>query len=345
MLATSDRWTGLAAWARSSINSLACLAVCGCSGAPAEQAESSKAPTAPAAAAAFMPGISGMATAGERTYLLIHDSRDSEESRAGLWRLDRRPPVYEPLHICDESLGTECLADLESIAAIPNRPGEFLVLESGAAAKDNRRRALARVKFADGPSPQLKLLGWEDVWPLTSELSNCESLVCWQHGDDYFVLIADRMAAPGEPTRVKAIAGRVDLPDDGTVHFATDDPGLAEAPKSIESPAPSSKSWRACTDLCLDQEMQLWGVSAEDRGDAGPFRSTVFRVGALKPATAQVLTKGSQIAYECDGLKLEALARATIGGATLCFGSDDERFGGAWRTLPVEARPSSQHSR
>ncbi len=323
------RWLGLL---------LACFAVGGCSGAPAQEAAGPQ--TAPAAEAFsterfFLPGISGMALVDERTYLFVHDCRNGEEARAGLWRLDRRPPLYQPVPILDEELADGRLADLESIAAVPGRPREFLLLESGAAGKQQQRRVLAHVELTAAEPHELKLLGWENIWASTSELSNCESLVCWRHEDQLMILIADRSAAAPERKHCRAVCGRVELKDDGGLHFETSVAKLANALTSIESPAPPAKSWRGCTDLYLDEHMELWGVSAEDRGDAGPFRSIIFRVGVLKPATGQILSEGPRAVYECAGLKVEALGKGSIGGAEMCYGTDDERYGGVWR--PLEA--------
>jgi hypothetical protein len=328
VLASKRRAPWLALWS--------CVTIVGCSGSVARPPVAA---SASRAEISHLPGISGMEALDKRSYLLIHDARDAEGSRAGVWHLDRRPPVYEAATIDDAQLGDDRLDDLESMAAIPSKPGRFLVLESGAKRTDRRR--LACVEFSPKPEPHLSLVATGEIGTATSQLANCEAMVCWQNADHLYVLIADRVGTADNRSRCAVVCGRLTISDNAELYFDTEAPELADAVSYIKSPAPSAHSWRACTDLYLDSERQLWAACAEDRGDAGPFRSIIYRVGVLRLSDARLLPDRTNLRIPCEGVKVEALATASIGGATMAFATDDERFGGIWRTLPPSAGDDS----
>ena len=104
---------------------------------------------------------------------------------------------------------------------------------------------------------------------------------------------------------------------------------------------------RGCSDLYLDEAGVIWVATAYDLGDAGPFRSTVYRFGEpaavlksendLLPAYSMLHIGMPPVSWEVEGLKIEAIAAPMIEGAVLSYATDDEGYGGVWRTL-AEAR-------
>jgi hypothetical protein len=86
----------------------------------------------------------------------------------------------------------------------------------------------------------------------------------------------------------------------------------------------------------------LWAVATADAGDMGPFRSVVYRLGAVQPHKDHpvALHREPEVAWIVDGLKIESLSGPAAGveGSVLSFGTEDEDLGGTWRGLfpPVQ---------
>jgi hypothetical protein len=104
---------------------------------------------------------------------------------------------------------------------------------------------------------------------------------------------------------------------------------------------------RGCSDLYLDPAGVLWVATSEDTGDAGPFRSSVWRFGPFMPDRLSVFDhyfytdqlSRNNVAWVMDGIKIEALAAPLLDGSVLSYATDDESYGGVWRPLgPAEAQ-------
>ncbi|HEU4430190.1 MAG TPA: hypothetical protein VFT98_15630, partial [Myxococcota bacterium] len=97
---------------------------------------------------------------------------------------------------------------------------------------------------------------------------------------------------------------------------------------------------RAIGDLYLDEHGTLWAAAALDpNGDVGPFRSVVYRAGAVDPKRARPVevVAPTRIGWQLDGFKIEGLAAPPSAPPEAAFSiaTEDETYGGAWRTLPL----------
>jgi hypothetical protein len=79
-----------------------------------------------------LPATSGLARYRDRLFLAVHDTkRDQEGFRLSAVSFERgSPPQLRPLAVDWDGAGG-VPADLESICPVPDRPGEYLVVESG----------------------------------------------------------------------------------------------------------------------------------------------------------------------------------------------------------------------
>lgn len=296
------------------------LAACHCTPRAVQQTSSNSAPQ--------VPGISGMVQLHDTSYLVIHDSKDVKSARAGLLSVDPRQwGSYIPVPITDGALAGGPLSDLEAVAAVPGRKGEFLLLESGGEAPLRAGRRLAHAALEEGEHPRLRILACEDIAASTPSLVNCEGLVCWRQGDRYRVLIADRGLFQGASADLAL--GTLTI-SNSSLHFEPD----SALPRPLKLPDVTSGDWRVCADLYVDSQGVLWGVCNQDTGDFGPFRSRIYRAGALSEGVLRV--DAPLVVYELDGLKIEALGACTLGRARMSIGSDDERLGAVWRPLPPQ---------
>jgi hypothetical protein len=92
----------------------------------------------------------------------------------------------------------------------------------------------------------------------------------------------------------------------------------------------------------VDSDGELYSASAVDNGDAGPFRSKVWRIGRLKTKHGDPdvkLLSQPELLATLDGLKAESLAIRETGDhqKELFVGTDDEFYGGVMRLIgPLE---------
>jgi hypothetical protein len=294
---------------------------------------------APGAFPAGFPAISGLALLEpdrSDTYVVVHDfkaydANDPAKPRVALLQVVHgTSPRYQPLALREDGLDDGPLSDLEAIAPIPGRPFEFLLLESGGG---KRPRRLAQVEITRGVDRVAKVLGHADLARQTPDLVDCEALLCWRHGDQIRVLVADRGAGPGKALRAGTFTGVVTLAGDAPMAVTPllpSEPGPAE---SIQIEVTTEETWRACSDLFVDAQNRVWSASAHDPDvDDGPFRTLVYLAGVL--VDGRIRFSPGVIQYSLDGLKVEALGPSNVGQARLCVATDDESYGGAWRPLP-----------
>lgn len=286
------------------------------------------------------PGISGMAALDDGSFLVIHDARDPRNPRAGIF-IPTAPTKYSTIPIHDEILPGGPLADLESLASVPGRPSHFLLLESGSALPgERRRRALVLALLSPPPQRALRVLAFHDVRELTSDLADCEGLLCWTARDQLFVAIANRGSdGAGSLFQAKVVVGRLTLPapgqQPGSLEFKPVPPGDMPQASVISFKADDAASWRACSELFIDEHNIVWGASTTDPGNAGPFRSFVYTAGSLDPVSGVLTLREAQVKHKINGFKVEAIAGVTNVGADFSVGTDDEDYGGTWRPLPA----------
>lgn len=256
-----------------------------------------------------LPGISGMARLGSRSFVVVHD-RKSNDPRPRVGRLYVDPAGcvhYKPFAINWEGAGG-LPSDLESICPIPGRAGEFLAAESsGWIDRTGRVFHLA----VDGTWCQVIGVSW------LPDVKNVEGVACEELKDDTVVVtFGERAPEAGTGKLYRCVLNLADhsLREVTPIKF-----DLTNVPKI--------KGLRVCSDLYFD-EGDYWVSAAVDPDVAtGPFESFVYKLD-LAHRTAQPPT------WRLDGLKVEALGPAVVEGSALSVATDDEDFGGIWRPLP-----------
>ena len=255
-------------------------------------------------------GISGMALVGERdgrtTFLIVHDNKEAGEGRAALVSLTGAQPVeYVPLAWPQAKLPK----DLEGLAAVPGAPLTYMALASAGHVYHIRlqeaQRAVEVLKVFDLPN--------------VPKDSNFESFELRQFGQQVFAIWAHR----GEGADPGVLYW-------GAINLTT---GVINQVNSTRINVPwatGTNDVRHIADLKTDAAGVVWAVSAADRGNDGPFNSTVYLLGAFRP-------DGSGLAFWPDTPfvrlwqfpyhKIEALE--LVPGATggVVFGTDDENMG------------------
>jgi hypothetical protein len=276
-----------------------------------------------------VPAISGLAPWHPLGWVVVRDGRLPGDDRLGLVRHDAtQGTTYRHLDLDDRRLPDGHLADIESVAALPDRPHEFLLLESGSHAPGAplRRRLVQVAIEADAATVRLTAIG--DVSLATAMLDNCEALLCWAHAGQVRVLLADRGK---EAHTVPFVTGT--LRSSQPTQSRQDLTLTVEESATAELGTLTGPGARACAELLLAADDTIWSVSTVDPGTSGPFRSVISRVGHLDRTSGWPAFHAPVPAYRLDGFKVEGLAQDAAG--QLWIAVDDEGFGGALRPLPA----------
>lgn len=286
--------------------------------------------TQPAAAQSGPTEYSGMARFGEQALLVVSDAKaDSPASRVGVLTVAGGRPFMQAVTV-DDWQG-DAPNDLEACCPVPGTSDEFFLAESGW--WKGRYGRVFRLRLSHDPAR-----GWVGTvlsrfrpFPApadgsTDSAEQVEGLAAFPT-DAGPVIVLGARGGKGQPSRL--VWGR---------QAGTEFQKLGEQEFSLEELVPGARS---CADLQLVSKPEGWQVltvAATDPGDLGPFRSAVVLVGMLRSRGSSVwlVTGGTPVLAELDGLKVEALAPTPKGieGSTFCIGTDDEVYGGLWRPLP-----------
>ncbi len=287
-------------------------------------------------------GFSGMARIDDTHYLAVHDEK-SHESGARISVIEVssgqnvRVTAVEPAtwkHRDGQS------SDLEGVCSIPERDGEFLLVEGGH--YDGRFGRVFHVRVDVTATPyQVEVLYAFDLpefYPKSRtdpDGDEIEGIACATRSDGTtLVVLGERGGSSVYRDGVLRWAA-VDLEAPGPPRFSA--AGLAG--KTVNAPGAWSNPSRNrdISALYLDSDNTLWAAASEDLGDVGPFRSIVYRIAEVSADDPDPirLVDSPSVTHTVDGFKIEALAApaAAIKGSVLAIGTEDEAFGGVWRPL------------
>lgn len=268
-----------------------------------------------------LPGLSGLAWVGDDRFVALHDTKGEGDqamrNRVSLLRLPRSNRDGIVRTVLSVRFPGGVARDLEAASPIPG--GGLLLAESGQKGGSQRlffARLVASGLVIDAQVP----------WPLS--VDNVEAVEVGRVGDQLVLLAAERGRGQ-ERTTLHWATLRLDPPRFGTV-------------QTIDWPAidPLGPRARAVSALTLDAAGRIYLASTLDPGEHGPFRSVVWRIGALTAGAdgrPQVRLGAAERIATLDGGKVESLAVRLLpdGGVQLFAGTDDEHYGGILRPLPV----------
>lgn len=225
-------------------------------------------------------------------------------------------------------------SDLESVTRIPPAPGgesgapasppSFFLVESGSGGEGFRR--VFRAEYRDGETLRLT-----HAANLPKSVQNIEGTAAYRVGERVMLLFAER----GE-RELEARISWAEINPQGNSGELKPQPGAGQ---SFRLPGLAGPTARQISDLSVDSRGWVYVASTLDPGDAGPFRSQVWRMGWLtvgrSGALSLVVSPEPQLVAQVDGFKVEALATRELpdGRRQLFIGTDDEWYGGALRLL------------
>jgi hypothetical protein len=300
-----------------------------------------------AARAVEPPGYSGMARIAENTFLTVNDRKTPRDAgeRLGVLTIEPTGARFQPVMVADWGSPQGPPSDLEAAAAIPGRPGECLLAESGRFMGRFGRIFHVRLeKVGEGWRAHPLGVFAPEPRALTPEGSvyqanEVEGIACFQAGDRLILVLGERGGQARDGRAVaRLVWGELDL---AAYRFTR----MGDR----ELVGRSVLGDRDLSDLLVREEggrWVVWSVATVDAGDNGPFRSLVFRAGEFRLDRRRgrvdyVRGRHRERALEADGVKIEALAEPAqiVAGSLFSIGTDDENYGGVWRPLGLNSPP------
>jgi hypothetical protein len=293
-----------------------------------------------------IPSISGMVKIPEaiNQFLVAHDTKGMVGARLGIIDVQTDGPRYQKVDIHNWPSSKALPNDVEGICAIPNRPNEYLMVESGF--YHNEFGRLIRIRYPGSTISGAEYLGSFRPFDLpsngnTPRHEELEGVAIVAHKRMTVLLLArrggkekkgDKKAKPGQ--LIWGTLSNIDTPNpkftkSGTAllsHNAIGDRGAADLYLKHISP----NTW------------QIFSVATADPGDNGPFRSAVYSAGTLKITPPHISFEPEDknnkkiVHWDFEGLKVEAIAAPAElfeGQSGLSIATDDENYNGLWRPV------------
>ena len=313
-------------------------------------------------------GISGMANIDRDTYLAVHDLKANEDGTrlTVIHSIPNMDYVVVPVQVAGWDDKSKRSSDLEAVCSLANHDDQFLLLESGN--WNDKKGRLFRVSLDVSATPhRATVIGTHEMEIFnakgdkaadrTIEGDEFEGLACFHRSEGrYLVLLAERGGSAPHP---HGVIRWFDLDLDsgkGPVWSAAGKRGV-----TVIAPGDWADSSRNRDISALHvKDNVLWAAASEEfeagnkdprKGTTGPFYSVIYRVGEVDVnAETPIRDPCAEDEFDCTGetpsspytvwrdvagFKVEGLAGPpqSIGRSTLSIGTEDERFGGAWRPI------------
>lgn len=291
------------------------------------------------------PGYSGMTFVEKNTYLAVNDLKSHKSgSRVTIVKVTVKKGIeHESITIDNENWNHPDgrPSDLEACSAIPGRPYEFLMSESGKYKGRFGRIFHVRLNKETEGKWRLTVLKAMQIYDheldkdhSTYKGDQIEGTSCFRDSKNRLILVyAERGGKSKEGMKTaRIIWGELDLSNYKFERHGDEQLVLSSVLGDRDS-----------SDLFInhkDGTYIVWSVATIDEGDMGPFKSAVYRGGAFKIDTQSkkyrfVPETKPIIHWHLDGVKVEALAApaSVVPRSGFSIGTDDEDYGGIWRPL------------
>lgn len=299
---------------------------------------------------AIIPSISGMVKIpeAENLFLVTHDAKGFVGPRLGVIALQSEGPHYHTIDIHNWPSSEHLPNDIEGICAIPGRPGEYLLAESGFYPKHGNFGRILKIRYPGGSVAGAEYLGSFRPLPPPPDNSDTpkheqvEGITAVAYGSTMALLLALR-------GHKKELPGQLVW---GTL-IDTDKSEPRFTPIGKPQPlSPGAIADRGAADLFArarvgsTNEWEVLSVATVDSGDLGPFLSAVYLAGTLTITSTggfefNANKEPSNVLWHIQGLKVEALAAPAdlLGTSELSIATDDEFYQGIWRPLAPSKGP------
>ncbi|SMC54563.1 hypothetical protein [Lentzea albidocapillata] len=249
-------------------------------------------------------GVSGLAVLSSRgdhveALSVIDNKKPGQERVRRIVLDDGRVTAVRPM-----TWQGETPVDLEAVAGVPHRPGEYVAVTSGSRAFHVRvRRDVVTVVAAFDLPPH-------------DPQDNMESFALRAVGSRLAAVWADRGAGVRTSTLYSA-------------YFSLQDHTFGPVTTVEYDTGAHEETVRHASDIAIRTDGSVLVSSAVDPGDDGPFSSSLREIGRLVPRKDTVgvgLARRPHLLGTFGGRKIEAVT--LLRGGDVLLGTDDENDGG-----------------
>jgi hypothetical protein len=290
------------------------------------------------------PATSGLARYRDRLLLAVHDTKRGQEGpRLSVVSFARGlTPELRPL-VVDWDRAGGIPADLESICPVPDRRGEYLVVESGH--RDGLTGRIIRLRVSGESLAEVRadVAGALD---LPADVRSIEGAALWRRGEAPLILVicernerkATAVLKEGEEERYALLQWFVvDLDRERL------EPLYPTRVRALVWP--EGGRLRTCSDLYLEQGeggATLWIAATVEPGDEDRHDSIVYRLALDDPLAEGAGESTMEVVWRIRGSKVEGLASPLSSGDGLTIATDEDELGGEIRVLPRPISPAKR---
>lgn len=284
-------------------------------------------------------GSSGMEKIGDQSYLVVYDVKSYKTgTRMAMLQLTDEDIKVSPIQISgwdEEGISS----DLESICKIPGKANDYFIAEAG-----NWEGGIGRIFHIQVDTTTLsgKILGttklpYRNINTLELVGDQYESMLCLPYSVSERILVLGERGGSNVNPRGIIRWGVYNLE---THQLKFSDEGMQGIPLNAPGHWSDEKGKRDLTDLHIDTKGGIWASASEDISEVGPFYSTIYKIGDVDTTNKERpfniysdFPKWEAI----PGFKIEALSGPSNNiNCTHSFGTEDEIYGGVWRTLSID---------
>ena len=299
---------------------------------------------------AFETGISSMVKITNNTFLTVTDRKNAHKKdgpvmantkpRFGIVTVEKKWVSFDDLYIkYPLTISNMPPNDLEAICALPHRPHEVLVAESGFLEGKYGRVFHMRLKEKHGKwkaefVTAFRPLSPKDVTYSTPKKEQIEGMACIETPKRQIIVVLALRG--GHKTPGMLIWGMLEgLGEKQPRFMRLGETALSDNHRFFGN--------RDASDLYLEKKhkkkWRIWTIAVDDPDeDFGPFRSVIYSPGVFvweDNKTLYFQQTEPIVGWKRDGLKVEALAAPAerVTGSVLSIGTEDEALGGMWQPL------------
>ncbi len=280
-------------------------------------------------------GLSGMEKLNDSSYVVVYDKKNYNSGNRIAILTAKGKSGYKTDEVevknWKDLLGKS--SDLESVCAVPDTKNEFFIIESSYWMGKYGR--IFHIRISGNKAEVLNVYHIPDKKDIDNASGfNFEGSICLKQNNNLYIILGERGGSKKHPEGSLIVGILRD--GESSIDWAS------YKDKIIQVKAPFSdinlKETRSISDLYLNVSGEIFASAAVDKGDNGPFKSIIYKIGIVSFENDNLIitpATDSKPLWTIDGFKIEAISSAPshFKDAKMSIGTEDENYPGVWRVI------------